>query len=229
MTKKRIRRVPKRKNTPFLKHGIEEINNEIKKAYVKVTGQDKLWKTYAKITVADAEGCFHNYRGKCVFCDTRLSYLGRGTRNAARLMFYVPLKVGGEARPDNLIVVCAGCKHEYRDTRKLRQDVVGLDSFADCCEQLFIAVRDGYPQAKIDMLKNRINTRLTDVATCMRYVTTPDWQPVKMEKLREGVNTMAETLVDMAEGEDVKADVTEKVKQVVTTKQYNIMREPTDG
>ena len=215
-------------NTPFLKQGIEEINNEIEKAYSKVTGKDKLWQTYEKIKVSDAETCFHQYRGKCVFCDTRLSYLGRATRNAARLMFYVPLKVGGEARPDNLIVVCATCKLEYRSTRKLRQDIVGLDSFADCCEELFIAVRDGHPQAKIDMLKARINTRLTDVATCMRYVTTPDWRPVTMEKLVEGQNTMAEALEDMGKGKDTKAAITNKVKQAATTRQYRIMREPTD-
>jgi hypothetical protein len=226
--KKRTRRVPKRLNTPFLKHGITEINNEIEKAYSKVTGKDKLWQTYDKIQVSDAEACFRQYRGKCVFCDTRLSYLGRVTMPAARLMFYVPLKVGGEARPDNLIVVCAHCKHEYRDTRKLRQDIVGLDSFADCCEELFIAIKEGHPQAKINMLKARINTRLTDVATCMRYVTTPDWRPVKMEKLVDGKNTMAEALESMGKGEDTKEAITNNVKQAVTTKQYRIMREPTD-
>ncbi len=64
--KKRTRRVPKRKNTPFLKQGVTGINDEIKKAYSKVTGVDKLWQTYEKITVADAEACFRQYRGKCV-------------------------------------------------------------------------------------------------------------------------------------------------------------------
>jgi hypothetical protein len=226
--KKRTRRVPKRKNTPFLKQGIEEINNDIKKAYVKVTGEDKLWQTYEKITIPDAEECFRQYRGKCLYCDTRLSYLGRMSKNSARLMFYVPLKVGGEARPDNLIIVCADCKHEYRDTRKLRQDIVGLDSFADCCEQLFIAVLDGHSQLKIDTLKARINTRLSDVATCMRYVTTPDWKPRETVKLIEGKNTIADRLERMGEGNKVTECITEDVKQIVTTKQYKIIRRPTD-
>lgn len=226
--KKRTRRVPKRLNTPFLTTSIDEINREIAEAYGRVLGKDKKRGTYEKITPLDAEECYRQSRGKCVYCDTRLMFIGRVNKAAARLMFYVPLKVGGEARPDNLVVVCLDCKNDYRSTRKLRTDIAGLDSFADCCEQLFIAVRDGYPQAKINMLKARINTRLTDVATCMRYVTTPDWKPTTMEKLVEGKNTMAEALVDMAEGKDVKADITNKVKQVVTTQQYRIKREPTD-
>jgi 5-methylcytosine-specific restriction endonuclease McrA len=226
--KKRTRRVPKRLNTPFLTTGVTAINNEIAAAYSKVTAKDKKHGTVKKITVLDAEDCYRHHRGKCVYCDTRLTYVGRSHMKAARLMFYVPLKVGGEARLDNLIIVCVDCKHSYRDTRKLRTDIVGLDSFADCCEQLFIAVRDGYPRAKVDMLKNRINTRLSDVATCMRYVTTPDWRPITMEKLVEGENTMAEALEDMGKGKDAKAAVTNKVKQVVTTGQYKIMREPTD-
>lgn len=224
----KTRRVPKRKNTPFLRHGIEAINDEIVAAYGKVTGKDKLWETYEKISVADAEECFRQYRGKCVYCDTRLSYLGRTTMNAARLAFYVPLKVGGEARPDNLIVVCARCKHEYRDTRKLRQDIVDLDSFADCCEQLFIAIRDNECRDKVLLLKDRINTRLADVATCMRYVTTHDWRPAELVKVVEGKNTIADRLEQMGKGDKVTEIITEDVKQIVTTKQYKILRETTD-
>ena len=41
-----------------------------------------------------------------MLCTKRVMYVGRGNDAAARLMFYVPLKVGGEARLDNLIIVC---------------------------------------------------------------------------------------------------------------------------
>jgi len=226
----KTRRVPKRKNTPFLRHGIEAINDEIIAAYGKVTGKDKVWGTYEKISVADAEACFRQYRGKCVYCDTRLSYLGRVTMNAARLAFYVPLKVGGEARPDNLIVVCARCKHEYRDTRKLRQDITGLDSFADVCQQLFESCLEENPDPdKIKRLKDRLNDRLADVATCMRYVTTPDWRPCEFVKVVEGKNTIADRLEQLAYGDtSVTEVITEDVKQIVTTKQYKILREPSD-
>lgn len=224
----KTRRVPKRKNTPFLRHGIEAINNEIAAAYAQVTAKDKLWQTYDKITTADAEACFRQYRGKCVYCDTRLSYLGRVTRFAARLAFYVPLNVGGEARPDNLIVVCAGCKHEYRNTRKIRQDITGLDSFADVCEQLFEAVIDNADGDRIKRLKARLNDRLADVATCMRYTTTEDWKPQWTEKIVDGQNTIGDRLELMAEGEDMKATITNDVKQIVTTKQYKIMRPTND-
>jgi hypothetical protein len=223
--KKRIRRVPKRLNTPFLRSVLDELNTEIEKYHGT---------SYKKITPADAEACYSEYGGKCVFCDTRLAYLGRPDMAAARLMFYVPLKYNGPPIPTNLVLVCLKCKYDNRSTRKLRTEITGLDSFADCCEQLFIAVRDGYPQSKIDMLKNRINTRLSDVAMCMRYVTTPDWRPVEMTKLIENKNTIADRLEQMGEGDKVTKCITEDVKQIVTTKQYKIMRsqpmrEPTDA
>ena len=226
--KPRRRRVPKRLNKPFLTTTVDAINNEIKEAYGVVTGKDKKQGTFEKIIPAEAEDCFRQYRGKCVYCDTRLSYIGRPNMASARLAFYVPLKVGGLAVPDNLIIVCANCKHDYRDTRKLRKDIVGLDSFADCCEQLFIAIRDEAPRDTVNMLKGRINARLEDVATCMRYVTTPDWRPVEMGKLIENQSTIADRLEQMGKGEKVTEIITEDVKQVVTTKQYKIMREPTD-
>jgi hypothetical protein len=215
-------------NTPFLTTQVEAINNEIEEAYSKVTGKDKKRKVYEKVIPAEAEDCFRQYRGKCVFCDTRLSYIGRVNMASARLMFYVPLKVGGEAKPDNLIIVCANCKHEYRGTRKLRQDITGLDSFADCCELLFEAVLEKAGTDRIKRLKARLNDRLIDVATCMRYSTTEDWKPQWHDKIIEGRNTIGDRLELVAEGEDMKAAITNDVKQMVTTKQYKIMREPTD-
>ena len=213
--KPRTRRVPRRLNTPFLKSGLEALNTEVEQNY----GTEQ-----TKITATEAEVCYRKYKGMCVFCDTLMGYLGRPSMASARLMFYVPLTVGGAPTPENLILVCNKCKEGYRDTRKLRTDIVGLDSFADCCEELFKAVRDGYPQAKIDMLKARLNGRLADVAMCMRYVTTPDWAPVTMTQVVEGENTIGERLEQMGTGQDVKAAITEDVKQIVTTKQYKIMR-----
>jgi hypothetical protein len=217
-----------RMNSPFLTKCVEGINKQILKAYGTPTNKDTFWGTYTKINSADAEACFQHHKGKCVYCDKRLSYLGRRSVYAARLMFYVPLSVGGEARPDNLIVVCALCEHDYRDTRKLRRDVVGLDSFADTCEALFMAVRDGDSEEVRDQLKNRLNVRLVDIATCMRYVTTGDWEPDDTEVVVEGVNTIGERLERMAKGEEVKDKITNDVKQIVKTKQYKIIREPTD-
>jgi hypothetical protein len=217
-----------RMNSPFLTKAVEDINKQIFKEYGTPTNKDAFWGTYKKINSADAEACFQQYKGKCVYCDKRLSYLGRRSIYAARLMWYVPLSVGGEARPDNLIVVCAECEHDYRDTRKLRRDVEGLDSFADTCEALFIAVRDGKSEEVRDQLKNRLNLRLVDIAACMRYVITSDWEPEELEIIQEGRNTIGERLDHMAKGVDVKDKVTNDVKQIVKTGQYRIIRTTTD-
>jgi hypothetical protein len=139
-------------------------------------------------------------------------------------MFYVPLNVGGEARPDNLVVVCAECKHGYRSTRKLREDVQGLDSFADVCVELFRAVQDaekepdGKNQDRIDRLKNRLNIRLADVATCMRYVIDT---AEEAEVLIEGENTIADMLEDPVKNKD---EITKKVRNMVGHMQYKVIR-----
>ncbi len=224
----RVNKKRQRMNSPFLTKAVEDINKQIRKAYGTPTNKDTFWDTYTKINSADAEACFQHHKGRCVHCDKRLSYLGRRSTFAARLMFYVPLSTGGEARADNLIIVCAQCEHDYRDTRHLRRDIVGLDSFADVCEALFKAVRDGASEDVRDQLKNRLNLRLMDIATCMRYVTTGDWEPDNTEVIVEGVNTIGERLEKMARGEDVKKEVTNDIKQIVKTKQYKIIRKPTD-
>ncbi len=66
-----------RKTSSFLTKSLADINTEIEEAYVKVTGRDKLWSTYTKVNKADAEECFMQYKGRCVFCNKSLSYLGR--------------------------------------------------------------------------------------------------------------------------------------------------------
>jgi hypothetical protein len=209
----------KRITSSFLTGGLTGINSEIKEAYGKTTRKDIFWATYTKVNKADAEATFMEYKGRCVFCDKTLSYLGRNSENSARLMFYVPLNVGGEARPDNLVIVCAECKHGYRSTRRLREDVQGLDSFADVCVELWRATVKVEPcQASIDMLKNRLNIRLADVATCMRYVIDTDEEP---EILIEGENTIADMLV---EPEKNKKKITKKVKNMVGHMQYRVIR-----
>ena len=225
----RPRKNRKKRNTgTFVTKGVHEINAEIREAYIKVTGKDMLWETYDKLRPGDAEACFKQYRGRCVYCDKSLSYIGRMSSNSARLAFYIPLKVGGEARPNNLVVTCAPCKNDYTYVPKQRTDIVGLDSFADVCEALFKAVRDGASEETRERLKNRLNLRLADIATCMGYVVKSDWIP-KDEIVEEGVNTIGEQLEGMAEGEDTKDAITNTVKQVAARKQYNIIRNQGDG
>jgi hypothetical protein len=218
----------KRYSSSFLTKGIDEINDEIKKAYSEVTGLDKLWETYEKIKRFDAETCFQKQKGRCAYCDKPLRYLGRMSNDAARLSFYVPLNIGGEARPDNLIVVCSQCKHNYRSMRILREDIVGIDSFADHCEALFLAIKDGASEEVRNQIKNRLNHRLADVAMCMRYVVTGDWIPETFEKIVDEENTIGEKLEDMGRGKDMKKSITEDVKQIIVTKQYKIIRNTND-
>jgi hypothetical protein len=62
----------------------------------------------------------------------------------------------------------------------------------------------------------------------MRYATKGGWVPSKVDKVVEQVNTIGEQLEQLAKDEDVKADITQTVQQVVTTKQYKIMRNQDD-
>lgn len=211
-------------HSAFLSSSLDDINREVRVEQDKHRKNTKMWHSFAEFKRAGAEECFQKYKGRCVYCDKALSYLGRKAPNSARLMFYVPLNVGGKVTLDNLIVACVPCKQEYTSLRKVREDVLGLDSFGDTCEALFKAVRDGANEETILKLKCRINHRLTDIATCMRYVTTSDWIPNAMRLVIEGENTIGDRLEDMAKGEDVKDEITQDVKQIVTSKQYKIIR-----
>lgn len=217
--KKKVRNI-----SSFVSKEMDAINAEIREAYVRITGEDKLWETYDKLRKGDCEAIYQQYKGRCVYCDKSLSMLGRMSSNSARLAFYIPLRVGGEARPSNLVLVCAACKNDYTYIPKQRQEIVGLDSFADVCEALFKAVRDGASEDTRDRLKNRLNLRLADIATCMGYVVKSDWLPTEDEIVEEGVNTIGEQLEKLAEGDDVKDEITDTVKQVAARKQYNIIR-----
>jgi len=212
------------KGSTFLTKGLSEINKEIKTYYGKVLGKDKVWDTYDKVTRSDVEAVAARYKGRCVYCDKSLSYIGTVGKFSARLAWYVPLNVGGAPRPDNLVVVCARCKTDYTSVRKVRQDVEGLDSFADVIERLVKAVQNNEDPHVIEALKSRLNVRLADVATCMRYVTTSDWKPDKFEQVIEQHNTIGELIEQQARGKDVKKEITQTTKQIVTTKQYKIIR-----
>jgi hypothetical protein len=208
----------------FVSDSVDTLNAEIRRTYVQVTGEDKMWSVYSRITNFDVEEVYQKYRGRCVYCDKALRYLGTRSHNSARVVWYVPLNVGGEARPDNLIVSCQECVKSYRSTRKLREDMVGLDSFADVVELLFKAVRDGADQSVVDQLKSRLNVRLVDVANCMRYTTKDDWIASEDEIVEEGVNTIGDRVEAMAKGEDTKDEITNTIKQMVSKKQYKIIR-----
>lgn len=232
MGRPKVNKRRQKRTSSFLTKSLDEINAEIKASYRTVTATDMRWGTIPQVTKADAEDCFMNYKGRCAFCNKALSYLGRESHTSARLMWYVPLDVGGEARPDNLVVVCAECKHGYRTTRKLREDTQGLDSFADVCVELYRAVLEKKGRKTIDRLKARLNIRLADVATCMRYVIDVDTEPEEPETLIEGVNTIPDMLEELADGlyseEEQTKRITNRVKKMAKTKQYRIIRKESE-
>ncbi len=213
-----------KKPSRFLSETVDTLNAEIKTAYGTVTGDDKARSVCATISKNEVEEVYQKYKGRCVYCDKATAYLGTRSHNSARVTWYVPLNVGGEAVLDNLIVSCQGCVKDYRSTRKLREDMVGLDTFADTVERLVKALEAGEDQAIVDRIKARLNIRLSDVATCMRYITKDDWVAAENEIIEEGVNTIGDRVEAMAKGEDTKDAITNTVKQIVTTKQYKIIR-----
>jgi len=129
------------------------------------------------------------------------------------------LENGGPAKASNLILMCSA----HSTVKKRPQDVVDINSFADLCEQLIIAVQNKQTE-RISIIKRMMNWTLEDIAATMRYEVFDDWRPDKVELVYEGRNTIPDLVEKLVEVPEVKEEITEQVKQLTTAKKYKVLR-----
>ena len=101
---------------------LSQINREVSNA------QKKGLKGY--FNKADVYLVYHRHKGKCAFCGGQLADRGRSA-SSARFMLYVPIRNGGKAEVENLVLTCAACKRDYTSYPRSKGRVEGYNSLAD--------------------------------------------------------------------------------------------------
>jgi hypothetical protein len=78
--------------------------------------------------------------------------------------------------------------------------------------------------------------KFEDLGVALRYKPFKDWIPENFEMLEEGMNTIpdivAKATTSHEEGASIdneKHEITEKIKQTVTTRQYKVVRRQRDA
>ena len=202
--------------TSTMGQGPQRKASHIRKHFHKVN--DKLRTFDPKLPVivfSEVEKVYKRCKGRCQICGTAVFL-----ENAGDVFhFYVPLENGGPAKASNLILMCSA----HSTVKKRPQDVVDINSFADLCEQLIIAVQNKQTE-RISIIKRMMNWTLEDIAATMRYEVFDDWRPDKVELVYEGRNTIPDLVEKLVEVPEVKEEITEQVKQLTTAKKYKVLR-----
>lgn len=182
---------------------------------------------------AEARSVFQKWKGRCVFCGIPLLVRARTTGAALGFQFYTPLSCGGRPTIDNVVPTCTGCRKFYRTTRQPREELFNVNTFADLTEQLILELQQHKQhKGRITRIKRMMNQSLEDMVNNMRYKTYPDQAPEEFELLVEDKNTLPEEIEGLTKAlkEDNKPSVdkekdrvTDRVKQIITSKQYKVI------
>jgi hypothetical protein len=219
---------------------VAKLNTHVKHLHIR--GQVK------KLLISDAARVYKKFNGRCAFCDLPLNVRESQGTNALQLIFYTPIKFGGAIDPENIVPTCTVHAEQYRDVRETREDIPDINTFADVIEQLIKAVsarehilREGGEGVgpiveKIRRIKVYLNMKFEDLGVALRYKPFKDWIPENFEMLEEGMNTIpdivAKATTSHEEGASIdneKHEITEKIKQTVTTRQYKVVRRQRDA
>lgn len=195
--------------------GLVEIQHEIKLAKVK-----------SEITRWSMRAVFDKYGGRCVYCGMGLLCNGDGP-DSAHFSFYTPLNNGGEAKEDNLVLVCATHRKTYRPNKILMTSILDVNTIPDLIVALVETVKESASTdseklarlEKIKILKRQLNFALEDLALTMRYKVVGLWRQEEQIIVEEDVNTFAEQVL-----EPEAAKIKETLRQIVTTGKYKIIR-----
>lgn len=225
---------PRVKAFGAFKPAIEEINLRISRI-IKFDGRS----TLQRITPQQARAAFLAYKGTCAYCGIPLNVRNRTGWNSLHFTFYVPIKLQGKKiRPELLLPVCeAHLKNSIKPG--LREDIPDLNTFSDLIVVLIKSIVSENElsselkilmQEKINRIKRLLNFKLEDIALSMRYKPFRDWNPEEFELVVEGDNSFPDLVQKVTEEvidkgtEETKEEVTECIKQILTAKQYKVVR-----
>lgn len=183
------------------------------------------------ILYSEVNMLWRKFNGRCAFCGISLDIRANVGPNASRFTFYTPLKYGGEVKQDNIVLACSKCAERYTPRREMREEIPDLNTLGDTIEQFIRAIYEDRERAnkatreKVQRIKRYINLQIEELAVNMRYKTFKDWAPDEFIMLFEGENTIPDIVEKMIdEPEEAKKEMEQSWKQIMTTKQYKILK-----
>jgi len=203
--------------SPAFRSALSDINLECAK--FKKEGR------IAYIDKRDAKAVYAKYKGACAFCGYPLRSHKRGTDGLV-LMFYQPLKYGGQISRDNLIPVCPRCKDHQTPAPRLVERIPNVNTVADIIDRLIVEVHklayfenqkriehgkeqaDAQKIAEWDnksrdccelrsILKRELNTAIEEFVCTMQYTSRAEARTFRAPQMIEGRTTIADTIDGM--------------------------------
>ncbi len=224
---------PKEPGNHAYRKAVEKLNVKAK----RILGQNT-----KKFLLGEASYLYKKYNGRCVYCGLPLQVRLQGAANSLNFIFYIPIEFTGKNDIDNIVIVCPTHAESFSPNKQFLEDIPDIDTVADIIEciidtklKMIEASKIKDPeffllQEKIKRLKRLLNLRIQEFALSMRYKSFRDWIPSKYEIIQEDHNSFGD-LVEISVGADedymgeVKAKITNQLKQIATTKSYTIIRD----
>ena len=188
-----------------------------------------------RIQAIELSMLFKQFNGRCAYCGIPCIPWPKISNDRVYFHWYIPLDKGGTTEIKNLVPVCSEHKEKYRHVKTPRETIPDVNTFGDLIATLVdstITMRklksDNNVEAfkwerKIQALKHSINMLLEEIMVSTHYKPFSDWKfnPIMHE---EDVNTIPDLIEGMVKGEDNKDELTNAAKQLISTKQYKIIR-----
>ncbi len=200
---------------------VAELNNEIKRK------RPHLKKRFLR---SEAEEKYKEYKGSCAFCGINLLVAESNSSHALRYSFYIPLEVGGVIDTFNIVPCCPSHKEENDRKIAIRDHIPDIDTLGDLIHILIETVLENREtptpelKEKLRRIKRTINSELNNIVVTARYSYLEDWAPEEMSLLVEEKNTLPDLVEKIVEEKDTKESIQKLTGQMLTTKQYKIIR-----
>lgn len=194
-----------------------------------------------KVNPLSLANLFKTFSGRCAYCGVPCVPNSGDTRTKVSFQWYIPLNRGGLPEKENLVPVCSEHRHKYRASKRQIETIPDVNTFGDLMYSLIQATvtmtrlkSDNNTEAfvwehKINRIKRAINSLLEEMMVSTQYRPFTDWKVDNMTVYEEDINTIPDMVEDMTEKEIAgepaeKESLIEAAKQMLTTKQYKIIR-----
>lgn len=118
--------IPKR---PF-QHAMRFMNGELRRGHKGKSGVPP------KVKIVTLKAVFQRDRGRCRICGIPILATAERIITRPHFGYFIPIKNGGNTKPDNLLTLCPDCKNFRRPLQRKVQRMASGGTIADLIEKL---------------------------------------------------------------------------------------------